>query len=108
MHPNSTVVKIILKVLKVHYSITTFSSFIGILAGPLLNCTPLPTNIPLDVQATTDYMQGSLLERPSAITASAKDPTKIPLDTAIASCTKANKHGEGRKLRSWVGKRPRT
>src|SRR6218665_2230210 len=48
-------------------------------------------------------MQGSLLERPSAITASAKDPTKIPLDTVSASCTKANMHGERRKLRSWVG-----
>jgi len=51
----------------------------------ILNFASSPTKIPLDVHATTGYTQGCLLECPSGITASMKDPTKIPLDTAIAS-----------------------
>jgi len=55
----------------------------------ILNFAPSPIKIPLDVHATAGYKQGSLLERPRGITASAKGPSKIPLHTAIASCAKA-------------------
>src|SRR6218665_139752 len=69
---------------------------------------PSPTKLPVDVHATTGYKQGSLLERPSGITSSAKGPTNISLDTAIASCTKAISMGSVVSAAAGLGKRTRS
>src|SRR6218665_3393962 len=95
----SKLVNTMLKVLKMHQNIVTFSTFKGILAGPSADnfkLFPVHYKIPLDVHVTTGYKQGSLFERPSGVTASAKARScdcEFPL---------SKKYGEPqrRKLRS--------